>query len=78
VDAALDEPNQAAVARLLTQLTRQDGCQVLCVSHNAPFQALVDGLVRVARRGGSTVVAGVVAGGVGGGDAAGSCDENGE
>ncbi len=62
MDAALDEPNQAAVARLLRQLAWRDGVQVLVVSHNAPFQALCDGLIRVARRGGSTAVAGVVAG----------------
>jgi chromosome segregation ATPase len=68
VDAPLDEANQAAVARLLRQMTRSEACQVLCVSHNVAFQRLCDGLVRVARRGGSTVVEGVVVGGGGAGD----------
>jgi ABC-type Mn2+/Zn2+ transport system ATPase subunit len=47
VDAALDERNQAAAARLLSALCRSRGCQVLAVSHGAAFVAACDGMLRV-------------------------------
>lgn len=73
VDAALDEINQALVARLLSLLSTGDGggsvaaagaaCrQVLCVSHNAAFQQLCPHVVRLRRGPGGTQVA-VAAGG---------------
>eukprot|EP00798_Chlamydomonas_sp_ICE-L_P030713 gene30713-35741_t len=47
VDAALDEHNQAAVARLLHALAVGGGVQVLCVSHNVTFHKMCDLLVTV-------------------------------
>lgn len=50
VDAALDEANQAAIAGVLKHLAASGGrgsCQVICVTHNAAFQAVCDSLVQV-------------------------------
>jgi ABC-type hemin transport system ATPase subunit len=48
VDAALDESNQACVAMLLKQMCSSGaGCQCLCVTHSAAFQANCDALVQV-------------------------------
>ena len=47
MDAALDERNQAAAARLLSALCRSRGCQVLAVSHGAAFVAACDGMLAV-------------------------------
>ncbi len=40
---------QASVANLLHDLSHRGGAQIICVSHNAAFQGVCDGLVHVSR-----------------------------
>ena len=53
VDAALDEVNQALVARLLRVFSHSHGAQVICVSHNKAFQQICDAIINIARDGDS-------------------------